>query len=239
MTSANTRNEPAGLRTLPRPSRVGFVLGGARLRNRAMLLERALSTAEVICLAGESATWLTLERAGVRSLHAEPEERAILGRTVRLLAAAERRGAQVLLPRDVIAYRDYPSTRAYLSAAPEDLRPGWFPGDVGHRTLEAFRDALLTVDTVVWSGPLGRAAEHPFARGSIALARLLSRSSREEPPRLVVSGRDTVDVVRAAGVEVIAGGSASDWWQRARRGLRTSAAGDGSLPREADGSATD
>lgn len=190
---------------MPRlPERVGFILGGTRLHGRLSLLERTISRADVICIGGPVATSLARSRCGVTTLGHNLQERGAVQRVATLLDAAEKRGALMITPLDVIAYRDYQSGRAYNCLAPEDVPLGWMPADTAPRTLSVFRNALLTTDTVIWSGPLGRAEEHPFARGSIALARVLSRVDPLGTPRLVLSGRDTVSVVRAAGVEVVA-----------------------------------
>ncbi len=187
-----------------RQERVGLVLGGGSLRQRMSLLERSLARAEVICVAGRVATTLGHQRDGITTLGQTREERLAHVRIAGLLRGAELRGATVIWPCDLIAFRDHPDGRAYASATPEELVPGWTMGDAGPGTLAAFREALAPLDTVIWTGALGLAGEYPFASASIALARMLSRTRPGGGPRLVLSGRDTVAVVRAAGVEVMA-----------------------------------
>ncbi|MCK9485364.1 MAG: phosphoglycerate kinase [Dehalococcoidia bacterium] len=191
-----------------RPERLGLVLGGTRLRARLPLLERTIPRAHVVCIAGPVATTFAHWRSGVITLGHTRDERAALQRVTGLLDAAGRRGALIVTPADVVAFRDFQSGRALASVPVDDLRPGWTAADAGHLTLAAFRGALLGTDTVIWTGALGLAGEHPFARGSIALARMLSRTGPASP-RLVLSGRDTVAVVRAAGVEVVASSTTS------------------------------
>src|SRR5690554_787533 len=121
-----------------RPERLGLVLGGTRLHGRLSLLERTIPRADVICVGGPVAGTLAHSRSDVVTLGHGRDERGALERVTSLLDAAEERGALIITPLDVIAFRDFQSGRALNSVAPDDIRVGWTAADTGHRTLAAF-----------------------------------------------------------------------------------------------------
>ena len=63
--------------------------------------------------------------------------------------------------------------------------------DIGPRTLEAFKEALKTAETVFWNGNMGRSEDSRYATGTFEIARYLARSSA----RVYVGGGNTGKVI--------------------------------------------
>jgi 3-phosphoglycerate kinase len=66
--------------------------------------------------------------------------------------------------------------------------------DIGPRTVDRFRQRILSARTVYWEGPLGRYEQRAYAEGSTAIARALAAT----PAAVVVAGAGAAAVVAAA-----------------------------------------
>lgn len=77
---------------------------------------------------------------------------------------------------------------------PEDYAPNRF--DIGPKTTERFRAAVLSAKTVVWNGPLGKFEDPAYAEGT----RRVLNAILESGAFSVVGGGETIIALEAAGV---------------------------------------
>jgi phosphoglycerate kinase len=187
--------EVVGLRGLASPARPFVaVVGGARVAERLQLLERLLPRVDAL-LVGGSVAYTLLEAQGV-VVGKSPVDRERLEQARQLLARAEARGVELLLPVDHAAAVD--GREGSRRQVVEDRAvPAALVGlDVGPRTVDRFRQRILAAKTVYWEGPLGRFEQRAYAEGSLAVARALAGG----PATAVVGGAGAAAVVEAAGL---------------------------------------
>ena len=72
--------------------------------------------------------------------------------------------------------------------------------DVGPNTVQALRDRLPDMRTVVWNGPLGAFETPPFDAATVALAQAVADMTEQGSLLSVAGGGDTVSALRHAGV---------------------------------------
>jgi len=72
--------------------------------------------------------------------------------------------------------------------------------DVGPATVQAVRDRLPDIRTLVWNGPLGAFETPPFDAATTELARAVAEATAQGGLRSVAGGGDTVSALRHAGV---------------------------------------
>ena len=184
-------------RLLDRPERPFVaVVGGAKIRGKIDTLENLLPRLDTLLVGGAMANTL-LAAQGHRlgsSLVAKDE----LEVARRLLAEAEARQIEVVLPSDLVVTDRLggDGERTIETVAVEDLADGWMAVDVGKASLLAFDRALASAGTVFWNGPIGLFETPPFDEGSHHLARSLAASSAYT----VIGGGETVAVVSQSGV---------------------------------------
>lgn len=168
------------------------ILGGAKVSDKLAVLEALVPHADVLAVGGAMAyTFLRAKEEPVGASRVE-EERVEDAR--RLLAAAEREGHRILLPRDhVVVERlaeDAPSRTL------ERIPAGWLGVDIGPATAEAFAAEAGKARTIFWNGPMGVFEMAPFAAGTRSVAAAVADSQAHS----VVGGGDSVAAVNRLGL---------------------------------------
>ncbi len=174
------------------------VLGGAKVSDKIAVIEALLQRCTAICIGGAMAdTFLAaLGRDMQRSL--VEEDKLALARS--LMQKAEAAGVELALPVDLVAGDgiDAPSGR---EVAADALPPGTMALDVGPKTVAKFTQILAPAKTVFWNGPMGLFESPAFARGTMDLARAMSKLAGFT----VVGGGDSAAAVNQAGEEIATG----------------------------------
>jgi phosphoglycerate kinase len=181
-------------RILEAPERpLAAVLGGAKVSDKIALVEHLLARVDALLIGGGMAfTFLRALGHATGTSLVEPD-RIDMARAS--LETARRRGVQVVLPVDAVVADglDSPSGRVVnireIPAAQMGL-------DIGPATVDRFASTLKAAKTIVWNGPMGVFEKPPFAKGTVALGRVVAESSAFS----VIGGGDTVAAVNQAGV---------------------------------------
>jgi 3-phosphoglycerate kinase len=175
----------------PRPYVV--VLGGAKPSDKLGVISRLLDSADRLLIGGGmSYTFLKAQGYEVGNSLLEPDQ---IPQVSAVLAEAERRGVEVVLPVDLVA-----ATRYAPDAEHEVMPVTAFPADresldMGPATRALFAEKLADAKTVFWNGPVGVFEFPAFAAGTRAVAEAISRVTG----LTVVGGGDSAAAVKALG----------------------------------------
>jgi phosphoglycerate kinase len=184
------------------------ILGGAKVSDKIEVIENLLKLVDVLVIGGGMAyTFLRAQGVAVGKSLVE-EDKIELAK--QLLAEAEKRKVEVLLPRDhKVAEKIDPAAQPQvvgLKEIPDNL----MALDIGPKSIEAFSAAIARAKTIVWNGPMGVFECPPFAEGTMAVARAVADSGATS----IVGGGDSIAAIEQAGVtdritHVSTGGGAS------------------------------
>ncbi len=191
------------------------ILGGAKVSDKILLIERLLEKVDGILIGGAMAYTL-LKARGIptgRSRVEEDQVEAMRG----LLAKA---GDKILLPTDHVATDDFENGRPRevpVVEIPEDL----LGMDVGPRTIAAWRDRILGAGTVVWNGPVGVFEKPDYAAGTRGIAEALAEATGKGTVS-IIGGGDSAAAVEQMGfgdrmTHISTGGGASLEYLEGRR----------------------
>ncbi len=186
----------SALGTPQRP--VAAIVGGSKVSTKLELLGNLSRRVDVLVIGGAMAnTFLAAKGLAVgRSL----QEAEMHGTARDILEEAHRAGCSVVLPSDAVVARDFrahpPTQTVAVDAIPGDT----MMLDVGPNTVEALRQSLPDMRTIVWNGPLGAFETPPFDAATTALAIAVADATRQGALRSVAGGGDTVSALRHAGV---------------------------------------
>ena len=185
------------------------VLGGSKVSDKLGVIGNLLGLADRLLIGGGMAyTFLAAlgHEVGGSLLEADHIE------SVReVLADAERRGVEIVLPTDIVAATGF-AADAESAVVPADAIPADRMGlDIGPDSRTLFASKLADARTVFWNGPMGVFEFPAFAAGTRAVAEALTKVDG----LTVVGGGDSAAAIRSLGIpddefgHVSTGGGAS------------------------------
>jgi phosphoglycerate kinase len=184
------------------------IFGGAKVSDKVGMLKNIMGKVDCLLIGGGmAATFLKARSFEVgRSL----VEVDCVDTAAELIDEAERSGARLVLPVDVVVADELDSDSEGEIMPVEAIPPEKRIADVGPQTVDIFRNELRNSRTVFWNGPVGVEEIPQFAAGTQALARLLP----EINAKTIVGGGSTAEVIDALGLAdrvsfVSTGGGAS------------------------------
>jgi 3-phosphoglycerate kinase len=190
------RDEVAVLRQLTTDPARPFVvvLGGKKPSDKLAVIGNLLNLADRIIIGGGMGyTFLAAQgyEVGNSVLEADqiPAVRAVM-------AEAERRGVELVLPVDLVAATHFAPDAEHSVVRIEDFPADREGVDAGPRTRELFAAKLADAKTVFWNGPMGVFEFPAFAAGTRALAEAVAAVDG----LTVVGGGDSAAAVRALGI---------------------------------------
>lgn len=182
-------------RALEAPKRpVGFIIGGAKVSTKIGVLEHLIPRCDVMIIGGAMAN--TFLKALGKPVGRSLIEEEYLETARKFLEKAKEKGAEVLLPEDVIVA---PSAEAEPEACSkvmvDNVSDDAMIFDVGDITIARWCDAISKCKTIVWNGPVGMFEKPQFAKGTMDLARFIASLDA----LTVAGGGDTVSAINKAG----------------------------------------
>ncbi len=187
------------------------VIGGAKVSGKITVLDELMKRVDTFCIGGGMANTFLVGKGhtvGKSLLEKDRVEDA-----KRILAAAEERGVQFLLPTDVVVAKEVTRGAEHKVVPAHKIPNSWSVVDIGPQTTAAFQAALEPARTIFWNGPLGVFEVPTFGDGTRAIARFLARKA-DEGATVVVGGGDSVAAVQQLGLtekmsHISTGGGAS------------------------------
>lgn len=167
-------------------SPVVAIVGGAKVSDKILLLEKLLELANTIIVGGAMAYTFIKSQGGQIGNSLVEEDKLNLASD--LLKAAVEKNVNLLLPVDSMAASAF-APDAQTSLTPSDQIPeGWMGLDIGKEAIEAFSQALHGAKTILWNGPMGVFEMEAFATGTRGVAQAVARSTRAGAFSLVGGG---------------------------------------------------
>ena len=171
------------------------VLGGSKVSDKLGVIENLLGTVDRLLVGGGMCfTFLAAQGKNVGSSLLEADQiETVKG----LIATAEARGVELVLPVDVIVATAFSADAEHKDVTVDDIEDGWMGLDIGPNSRALFADRLADARTVVWNGPMGVFEMAPYAEGTRAVAEAITRVDG----LTVVGGGDSAAAVRLLGID--------------------------------------
>jgi phosphoglycerate kinase len=187
------------------------VIGGAKVSGKIKVLEHLMDKVDVFVIGGGMANTFLLAQGGTVGKSLVELDRVEDAK--RILATAESKGVQVVLPVDVIVAKEVTRGTEYKTLPAHRIPASWHIVDVGKQSLSLMEEALEPARTVFWNGPLGVFEIPVFGAGTREIARFLATKA-EAGATVVVGGGDSVAAVEQQGLatkmtHISTGGGAS------------------------------
>lgn len=184
------------------------ILGGAKVKDKIAVIESLLNKVDTLIIGGGMAyTFLKAQGYEVGNSLLD-EERLEFCRSI--MAKAEEKGVELLLPVDVVAAKEYGPDAEHKVVSSREMPADWEGLDIGPESAKRFSAAVKDAGTVVWNGPMGVFEFEAFAKGTLSVAQALADSSAVT----IIGGGDSAAAVEQMGLadkmtHVSTGGGAS------------------------------
>ncbi len=191
------------------------VIGGAKVSSKIDVLEHLTSKVDALVIGGGMAnTFLAANGVKVGKSLAEPD---LADTAHRIMAAAKKNGATIVLPVDVVVAKEFkegaPSRVVDVDAVGDDD----MILDLGPKSVAAINAWIDKAKTLVWIGRLGAFEVKPFDKATVAAAKHAAMRTKQGKLLSVAGGGETVAALHQAGVAdefsfvSTAGGAFLEW----------------------------
>ena len=188
------------------------ILGGAKVSDKLNVINNLLEKVDTLIIGGGMAyTFLAAKGYSVGNSLLDESK---IDYCKEMMAKAEAKGVQLLLPIDTVVADGFPSPidgPVAVETVPADAIPDGKEGlDIGEQTRALFAEAVKSAKTVVWNGPMGVFENPTLAAGTIAVAQALADSDATT----IVGGGDSAAACEQLGfadkiTHISTGGGAS------------------------------
>jgi len=170
------------------------VLGGAKPSDKLAVIANLLDRANRILIGGGMAyTFLAAQGYEVGNSLLEADK---IPQVTDVMAEAERRGVELVLPVDLVAATHFAPDADHEVVSAKDFPADREGLDIGPATQALFAEKLSDAKTVFWNGPVGVFEFPAFAVGTRAVAEAITRVNG----LTVVGGGDSAAAVRSFGL---------------------------------------
>ncbi|NHT17033.1 phosphoglycerate kinase [Cellulomonas sp. IC4_254] len=171
------------------------VLGGSKVSDKLGVIANLLTKADKLLIGGGMVfTFLKAQGHEVgSSLLEEDQVETVKG----YLAQAQESGVEIVLPVDIVAADGFAADAPHETVDADKIPAGKMGLDIGPKSGELFRAAILDAKTIAWNGPMGVFEFPAFAEGTKAVAQALVDTEGFS----IVGGGDSAAAVRRLGFD--------------------------------------
>ncbi len=163
------------------------VIGGAKIADKAPLLEKLVQIADKIAIGGAMAnTFLKFKGFPVGASLVDEGADETIARTIQTA------GDKLILPVDVVVADEINVDANVLEKRVDAVLPDDIILDIGPKTRELFANEIANAETVIWNGNLGYTEIDRFAAGSAAIAEAIGGATGKTS---IIGGGDTAGFV--------------------------------------------
>ena len=174
------------------------IVGGAKVSDKILLLERMLDFVDNLLIGGGMAYTFVKAQGGQIGKSLVEEDKLPLA--LRLLEKAKAKGVQLLLPSDSVIADQFANEANIQNAPSAHIPEGWMGLDIGPDARADFKAAILPSKTLLWNGPMGVFEMPSFAQGTRYIAEAVAEATTAGAFSLV-GGGDSVAAVNQMGLD--------------------------------------
>ncbi|ALV27265.1 MAG: NADPH dehydrogenase NamA [Polymorphum sp.] len=191
------------------------VVGGAKVSSKIDLLENLVTRVDMLVIGGGMAnTFLAAKGVNVGKSLCEHD---LAPTALKIMAAAEKAGCEIVLPVDAVIAREFKAGAANETVSLDAIPADAMMLDVGAASIETVKAKIDGASTLVWNGPLGAFEIEPFDKATVAAAQHAASRTKDGKLLSVAGGGDTVAALNHAGAAgdfsyvSTAGGAFLEW----------------------------
>ncbi|MBK7425746.1 MAG: phosphoglycerate kinase [Saprospiraceae bacterium] len=166
------------------------IIGGAKVSDKMLLLERLSEIADNVIIGGGMAYTFMKAKGGKTGNSLVEDDRIELAK--KLLDAGK--GATFHLPEDSSCADAFSNDAKRATHNSMEIPDGWMGLDIGPEAIKQFSEVILKSKTILWNGPMGVFEMSHFAQGTKSVAEKVAEATKNGAYSLV-GGGDSVAAV--------------------------------------------
>lgn len=177
---------------------VTAIVGGAKVSDKILLLEKLLDFADNIIIGGAMAYTFSLAQGG--KVGKSLVERDKTDKALELLEKAKANNTNIYLPVDTKVGKDFANETPSDVVAAGEIDDEWEGLDIGPQTILNFSEVIAGSKSILWNGPMGVFEMSNFAIGTNGIANAVAKATQENDAYSLIGGGDSVSAINQAGL---------------------------------------
>ncbi len=174
------------------------ILGGAKIADKIPLINNLLDKANKVIIGGGMAYTFHKVNRGM-AIGSSLFDKAGAEIVAELEAKAKAKGVELIFPVDFVCGDKFgPDANTQPATLESGIPDGWEGFDAGPKSIELYRQAILSSKTIVWNGPAGVFEFDIFATATKAMADAIIEATAQGATT-VVGGGDTATAAKKFG----------------------------------------
>ncbi len=168
------------------------ILGGAKVSDKILIIEKLLAVANNIIIGGGMAyTFLKAQGKEIGNSLCEDDK---LDLAKELIVKAKANNVELLIPTDSTVADDFSNNANTKSCTNDKIEAGWMGLDIGPESVATFSDVIRNSKTILWNGPMGVFEMEKFQAGTKAVALEIAEATKNGAFSLI-GGGDSVAAI--------------------------------------------
>lgn len=173
------------------------IVGGSKVSSKIEVLQNLIGKCDELIIGGGMANTFVKAQGGQTGASLVEDDLLETARTI--IKEAAEKGVKLHIPTDAVVADAFAENANTDQCAADAVPDGWMALDIGPKSIEACRAAILRSKTLLWNGPMGVFEMKPFQQGTIAIANAVAEATGKGAFSLV-GGGDSVAAVNQFGL---------------------------------------
>jgi phosphoglycerate kinase len=173
------------------------IMGGSKVSTKIDIIENLLTKVDNLILCGGMTYTFKKAMGGTIGMSLCEDDKLELA--LDIMKKAKENNVNLLLAIDSVVADDFSPNANTQIFASDQIPDGWEGLDIGPKTIELFKEAIVNSKTILWNGPCGVFEMDKFAVGSKAIAEAICEATKNGAYSLI-GGGDSVACINKFGL---------------------------------------
>lgn len=173
------------------------IMGGSKVSTKIDIIENLLTKVDNLILCGGMTYTFKKAMGGTIGMSLCEDDKLELA--LDIMKKAKENNVNLLLAIDSVIADDFSPNANTQIVDSDKIQDGWEGLDIGPKTIELFKAAIVNSKTILWNGPCGVFEMDKFAVGSKAIAEAICEATKNGAYSLI-GGGDSVACINKFGL---------------------------------------
>lgn len=173
------------------------IIGGSKVSSKLAVIKNLLDKVDNLIIGGGMGfTFIKAQGGHIgNSLH----EDELMPEALAVMEAAKEKGVKLSLSVETVCANEFSNDSERQTVDIFNIPEGWEGMDAGQRSLDIWKEIILSSKTILWNGPVGVFEFENFAHGTGEIAKFVAEATKNGAYSLV-GGGDSVAAVNKFGL---------------------------------------